>query len=1404
MVKLAPTLQSTGEISRLGQLENEVSPQKMSLKDRVDLAMQQEFDATMDPATGTVPRERLMDAYEVIRQQELNRKQGKAAIGGITWQERGPSNVGGRTRCILFDAADATNKTVFAGSVSGGLFKTTDIFADEVVWTPVNDFFGNMAVTTLAQDPTNSSVLYFGTGEGYGNGDAVRGDGVWKSTDGGSTWTQLSTTASSWNYDYVNKIVVDSSGNVMVGTRSRYTNWGGVFRSTNGGSSFTQVLGRYDSSGGTYDWCADIEVSPDGKTWFAAIGISSSDGIMKSTDSGKTWTRVYNATTSSERRIDIVMAPSNANYIYALVQSSGSSISKIIKSIDGGSTWTTCTTISWLDQCSSASTDFTRGQAWYNLASAVDPHDELTLYVGGINMFRTDDTGTTWTQISSWVGCGGYSEVHSDHHVLLFYPNSSDTLLNGNDGGVYITEECQTTKPEWTAVNNGFNVTQFYAGAIHPTALMNYFLTGSQDNGSQRFQDAGINITDEVTGGDGGWCHIDQEDPDTQITAYTYDQIRVSTDGFSSYTTDNLSKGNFINASDYDSENKILYSANDAGKIYRRAGIGGSMTKTTLTINSMNSSQASTITVSPHNPETVWVGTEGADVVRIYNANGSTVSDTSTLSAGLPSSGTVSCIAIDHKDSNHILVTYSNYGVVSVWESTDNGASWASVEGDLPDMPVRWAMLSPEGGDSALLATELGVWSTDNLNSAGTTAWAATNTGLANCRVDMLQYRPSDSLIMAATHGRGVYTTKAFSDRTVCDFGAEKTVVYVGQDVEFFDDSYGATSWSWDFDNDGIAESTSQNPTYAYGDGGFYTVKLTINGSVSETKTSFIQVIPNQGIPYTTSDGGDMESNAHHFGARLISGDYNWERGGPTSNYFTSSHHNGSNAWVTAMDSDFTDSDGEAELLTPCYNFSAAGTYTVSFVKSMEGAWANGPFGVQLQYSTDKGHTWTRVGVDGSGTNWYGRGHNSTYQLYFDIFQDSTGWQDTYTKSSSSYDVSSLAGNSCVCFRFLFKLTNDFSSRYDRDGFVVDDFAISGPSNDSLTGGGIETGIAEKTLALPGNDSATFYSPDGKIIAKIWNNSSHDFGNTKVEIDASGTTPVNFDTNVTAVKKIFGKTIKITPTSNSTTKDVKIAMYFTEAELSAWKSATGLSASDIQLFKTTGAVGSSTSSQGTSPTATTLDSAFDGSSLCVTGTYSNGFSGVGGGGGANGVGDPLPVTLLEFTAERFLKEVAVKWTTASETNNSHFEIQRSVNGGDFEAIGTVQGNGNSSGKIEYLFMDQDNLVLKDNRLCYQIKQVDFDGAYEMTNVVCVSKDDVKIDVKIGPNPIANVLEVEVNPWVVDLYSMQIIDMNGKVLYEQQSLEESNSIDLQRFTSGIYFVSIQRNGEHVLVEKIIKN
>ncbi|HLG35857.1 MAG TPA: hypothetical protein VI757_13320, partial [Bacteroidia bacterium] len=240
---------------------------KFSKKDMVEQAIMHEFEITKDLALNIVPRDRLIQAYKYA--EEL-RTTNRAAIPNFNWVERGPNNFGGRTRSILVDPNDGTKKKVFAASPGGGLWKCADITLSTPGWVPINDFFANLSVTTITYNPLNTMEMYFGTGEGWQNADAIRGNGIWKSNDGGVTWTQLSSTTGS-SYYYVQKILVHPvTGDVYAATRS------GLFRSQNGGTTWTKVLGA--GTGGVSDRIADLEIASD-NTLYAAAGIFQTDGI---------------------------------------------------------------------------------------------------------------------------------------------------------------------------------------------------------------------------------------------------------------------------------------------------------------------------------------------------------------------------------------------------------------------------------------------------------------------------------------------------------------------------------------------------------------------------------------------------------------------------------------------------------------------------------------------------------------------------------------------------------------------------------------------------------------------------------------------------------------------------------------------------------------------------------------------------------------------------------------------------------------------------------------------------------------------------------------------------------------------------------------------------------------------
>ena len=213
-------------------------------RDTLGIMAEQERLRTQDPATGTVPYERLDAARKQINSQLAATNGGPATTNGgipnVSWQERGPGNVGGRTRALLFDPNDATHKKVWAGSPAGGLWVTNDITDANAGWTPVSDTWEKLVVTALAADPTNPQIMYAGTGDLY---SSVSGGGIWKTTNGGTNWIRLSSTIPGGNtpslgtaFAYIQRIAVAGSGQVFVATQY------GVVRSSDGGANWAYVL----------------------------------------------------------------------------------------------------------------------------------------------------------------------------------------------------------------------------------------------------------------------------------------------------------------------------------------------------------------------------------------------------------------------------------------------------------------------------------------------------------------------------------------------------------------------------------------------------------------------------------------------------------------------------------------------------------------------------------------------------------------------------------------------------------------------------------------------------------------------------------------------------------------------------------------------------------------------------------------------------------------------------------------------------------------------------------------------------------------------------------------------------------------------------------------------------------
>jgi hypothetical protein len=405
---------------------------------------------------------------------------GSASTSGAlgTWQQLGPGNVGGRTRALLIDPVNPD--VMYAAAVAGGIWKTTN---GGTSWVALNDFLANIAVTSLAFDPSNSNTIYAGTGEGFFNADGVRGAGIFKTTDAGATWNRLSSTVANTNFFFVNDIVVSSANpqNVYAATRS------GVWRSLDGGNSWNLAVASNAANGG--NGAMDLVIRTDQPTdyIFAALGTFATAHIWRNTDAGGSGTWVDVKTETTMGRTSLAIAPSNQNVIYALSTCiacpAGTNpnfptanftdgllaVFRSTASGDAGS-WTAQVRNNTanlqdtlllsnpvngaLTQCGLGTSQFLN-QGWYDNTIAVDPSDPDKVWAGGVDLFRSDNGGVNWGVSSYWwfqvngtpPNNGDPQFVHADNHIIAFHPNYNGTtnqvMFAGNDGGLFRTQNAK-------------------------------------------------------------------------------------------------------------------------------------------------------------------------------------------------------------------------------------------------------------------------------------------------------------------------------------------------------------------------------------------------------------------------------------------------------------------------------------------------------------------------------------------------------------------------------------------------------------------------------------------------------------------------------------------------------------------------------------------------------------------------------------------------------------------------------------------------------------------------------------------------------------------------------------------------------------------------------------------------
>jgi hypothetical protein len=694
------------------------------------------------------------------------------------------------------------------GSVGGGIWKTVD---GGVSWVALNDFMTSLAVGCMAIDPTNPNVLYVGTGEGIFNEDALRGAGVFKTTDGGATWTQLSSTNDS-NWFYVNRIAISPSNSqiLLAATNS------GIWRSTDGGAtwsnrSFTRVF--------------DIDFNPaDGSQCVA----SGDFNARYSTDGGLSWTEATGLPSSG--RIELAYARSNPSIVYASVDTNDG---ELYASGDGGHSFL----------LRNAATNYFNGgggsQGWYDSALWVDPTNPNILMVGGIWVWRSTDGGGTLTQVGS---------LHADQHVIVESPQFNGTsnriVYFGNDGGIYRTSDAYAGQPVMTELNNNLGVTQFYGGAGNATS--GRIIGGTQDNGTLYYS-GNTETWSEAAGGDGGWCAADPTDPNFFYGEYQWLQVHRSTNGglTSNAIYHNLPEAgtgtsNFIAPLVLDPNNPNTLFAAGRG-LWRSTNAKTTTAPPTWTlIKGSVSVPISAVAVAKGNSDIIWVGHNNGNV---YFTTTGTSASPSWTRADLDSSALPNryCtrITIDPTNSSRVYATFGGFNSGNVWR-TDNGTTWTNITGNLPNAPVYTLAVWQQKPSNLYVGTEVGIFASDN----GGQSWSPSNDGPTNCSVDELFWM-NDTLV-AATHGRGMFSINITDQLHTIGEGAPNPQLFIdaanrNNFLQFAVQPPASAVYRWD-----CTTCDPNNPTWGKGlIQDFNDVTLGVHDALmlADTNTSFVAQI---------------------------------------------------------------------------------------------------------------------------------------------------------------------------------------------------------------------------------------------------------------------------------------------------------------------------------------------------------------------------------------------------------------------------------------------------------------------------------------------------------------------------------------------------------------------------------
>ena len=660
----------------------------------------------------------------------------------LPWVTAGPTNIEGRITTIAIHPSNP--QTVYAGTANGGVWKSTNFCQS---WVSVFDNQNTSSIGAVAIDPANGEVIYCGTGEANSLRSYYPGTGMYKSTNGGTSWTFIGLGST---YSFGNISINPANTQIVyaaaIGSTRRKNTERGIYKSTNGGVSWAQSLFIADSVG-----AIDVVVDPNNpdKVFAAMWERQRREDYIKyggpmtalyvTNNGGSSWNVVSGGFPSNAAdlgRISIDICASNSQIIYALTAFANGNSRGLYKSTNGGTNWTL------INNTVAGSSNY----AWFNRICKVRPSDPNYVICGGLNMERSTNGGTSFS---------GIAASHVDEHAVAFAPSNTNFIVLGNDGGIDYSTNGGTS---WLA-STTLPITQFYAGDIDNNNP-NTILGGTQDNGTIRTTGSAGSWS-QIYGGDGFYCLVDYTTSQRVYASSQNGGLGRSVNGGASFVGAtsglDLTYTNWMTPYVMDKNNPlILYCG--TYKIHRTTNGMQNWTQISPDLANghvQNLGTITTVDVSRTDPNVIYCGTDDANVW--VTTNGGT--NWTKIINGLPYRW-VTRVAVHPNLANVCYVTLSGYKVdstgVHVFKTTNFGAVWTSISSNLPNAPANDIVIDPVFLSTLYLATDVGVMISTNDGAS----WSVYSQGIPSsvpCH-DLTLHNPTRKLVVW-THGRSAYAT---------------------------------------------------------------------------------------------------------------------------------------------------------------------------------------------------------------------------------------------------------------------------------------------------------------------------------------------------------------------------------------------------------------------------------------------------------------------------------------------------------------------------------------------------------------------------------------------------------------------------------------------------------------------